>query len=60
MVDVMMWDQNIEDGENKLYNVLIAYANYDIEVGYVQGMNYIVALLLLYIEDEQKVFWSFV
>ena len=40
--------------------MLIAYANYDIEVGYVQGMNYIVALLLLYIEDEQKVFWSFV
>ena len=38
--------------------MLKAYANYDNEVGYVQGMNYIVALLLFYIpDDEEKVFW---
>jgi hypothetical protein len=26
-------------------------------VGYVQGMNYIAALLLLEVEDETKAFW---
>ena len=35
----------------------MAYANYDNEVGYVQGMNYIVGLLLFYIKDEEQVFW---
>ena len=35
----------------------MAYANYDNEVGYVQGMNYIVGLLLFYIQDEEQVFW---
>ena len=35
----------------------MAYANFDREIGYVQGMNYIVALLLVYIRDEEQVFW---
>jgi len=38
--------------------VLKAYANYDNEVSYVQGMNFIVGLLLFYIPaDEESVFW---
>jgi len=37
----------------------VAYANYDNEVGYVQGMNYIVALLLFYLPDqEENIFWG--
>ena len=44
-------------GNNKLFNVLKAYANYDAEIGYIQGMNYIAALMLYYIEDEETVFW---
>lgn len=37
----------------------MAYANYDNEVGYVQGMNYIVALLLFYLPDqEENIFWG--
>ena len=42
-----------------MFNILLAYANYDNEVGYVQGMNYIVALLLFYLPDsEEDVFWG--
>ena len=38
--------------------MLKAYANYDNEVSYVQGMNYIVGLFLFYIpDDEKQVFW---
>lgn len=40
-----------------LYNVLLAYANYDSQIGYVQGMNYIAGMLLMHIQDEEKVFW---
>lgn len=44
-------------GKNSLYNVLKAYSCYDNEIGYVQGMNYVAALLLIYIKDETKSFW---
>ncbi len=40
--------------------MLKAYACYDNEIGYVQGMNYLTAMLLLYIEDETKAFWCLV
>ena len=40
-----------------LYNVLLAYANYDSQIGYVQGMNYIAGMLLMHIQDDEKVFW---
>ena len=47
-------------GRNKLYNVLIAYANFDPEVGYCQGMNFIVGMLVLHILNEEDAFWCFV
>lgn len=31
----------------KLYNVLVAYAHHNTEVGYCQGLNYIVGMLFL-------------
>jgi len=40
-----------------LYNVLLAYSNYDSQIGYVQGMNYIAGMLLMHIQDDEKVFW---
>ena len=39
-----------------LFNVLLAYANYDTSIGYVQGLNYIAAMLLMHIQDEEKTF----
>lgn len=40
-----------------LYNVLLAYCNYDSQIGYVQGMNYVAGMLLMHIQDEEMVFW---
>ena len=45
--------------QRALYNVLKAYAIYDPEVGYCQGMSAIVALLLLYFGEEES-FWILV
>ena len=49
-----------KEAEDKLFNILLAYANYDTQVGYVQGLNYIAAMLLMHIQDEEKVFWCLV
>eukprot|EP00347_Sterkiella_histriomuscorum_P015634 403356284 len=46
-----------QTGQNQLYNVLFAYSCYDNEVGYVQGMNYVAAMLIINIKDEVKCFW---
>lgn len=32
-----------------MFRILHAYANYDIEIGYCQGMNFIVGALLLHL-----------
>lgn len=55
--DLRLWKEDLDCGNNKLFNVLKAYANYDNEVGYVQGLNYVVGMMLYYIRDEEQVFW---
>jgi hypothetical protein len=55
--DLQLWREDLSAGNNKLFNVLKAYANYDNEVSYVQGLNYVVGMMLFYIEDEEQVFW---
>ena len=40
--------------------MLRAYANFDKEVGYCQGTNFIAALLILELQDEELAFWTFV
>ena len=57
MSDLGLWREDLQGGNNKLYNVLKAYASYDNEVGYVQSLNYIVGVFLFYIPDEEQVFW---
>ncbi len=42
---------------NSLKNILRAYAAFDCSVGYPQGLNYITAMLLVYIEKESDCFW---
>jgi hypothetical protein len=46
-------------GQIKLFNILKAYANYNLDLGYTQGMNTIAALLLMYL-DEESSFWCLV
>eukprot|EP01102_Stenamoeba_stenopodia_P000759 TRINITY_DN10709_c0_g1_i2.p1 TRINITY_DN10709_c0_g1~~TRINITY_DN10709_c0_g1_i2.p1 ORF type:complete len:573 (-),score=147.47 TRINITY_DN10709_c0_g1_i2:39-1757(-) len=48
-----------EEGIAMLRRVLIAYAIWDNKVGYCQSMNFIVALLLLYMKEEEA-FWMLV
>ncbi|KAK7472854.1 GTPase-activating protein [Stygiomarasmius scandens] len=40
-------------GQENLYNVLKAYSLYDIQVGYCQGLPFVVAVLLLNMPDEE-------
>ena len=40
----------------KLKSILISYSNYNLKVGYAQGMNFIVASLITLIKEEHKCF----
>eukprot|EP01113_Clastostelium_recurvatum_P047103 TRINITY_DN8344_c0_g2_i4.p1 TRINITY_DN8344_c0_g2~~TRINITY_DN8344_c0_g2_i4.p1 ORF type:complete len:853 (+),score=214.15 TRINITY_DN8344_c0_g2_i4:220-2559(+) len=44
-------------GQTLLYNVLRAFAVYRPEIGYCQGMGFVCALLLMYMEEEDA-FWG--
>ena len=44
--------------QQKLFYVLSAYSMYNKQVGYCQGMANVVALLLMYIRNEEDVFWA--
>jgi len=46
--------------KKKLFNILKAYAIYDNQVGYCQGTNNIVALMMYNIQSERCVFWTFI
>ncbi|XP_075144934.1 growth hormone-regulated TBC protein 1-A [Haematobia irritans] len=46
-----------ETKKDRLYNILIAFAHHNREVGYCQGLNYIAGLLLIVTDDEEKSFW---
>jgi hypothetical protein len=45
------------DGAAQLRSVLIAYARRDPRVGYVQGMGFVGALLLVFLEEPEDAFW---
>ncbi|KAH3685394.1 hypothetical protein WICPIJ_003632 [Wickerhamomyces pijperi] len=52
---------NNSPGLMKLQNILIAFARKYPEIGYCQGMNFIVAnLLIVYANNEEETFWVFV
>jgi Rab-GTPase-TBC domain len=46
-------------GQSKLRRVLKAYSTYDREIGYCQGMNFIAAMFLTLVSEEQA-FWMLV
>lgn len=43
-----------------LRQVLIAYSIYDMEMGYVQGVNMIAGVLLYHIKNTEQTFWALV
>ena len=44
----------------KMRNILLCYSIRNNTVGYCQGMNFLIARLILIIENEEEVFWIFV
>lgn len=44
------------DGQRKLYKVLSSYSKYNTATGYVQGMGFIVAVFLTYMDEESSFF----
>ncbi|KAA0724485.1 Carabin TBC1 domain family member 10C [Triplophysa tibetana] len=47
------------EGQAKLFRVLTAHARYNPQIGYVQGMSYIAAVLLMILSEEEA-FWAMV
>ena len=48
-----------DNGKVMLNNILLATAFIRPEIGYCQGMNFIVGALINFIDDEEKCFWIF-
>lgn len=42
----------MESGLNPIYNMLVTYSEFDPEIGYTQGMNFLAALFYLAVGDE--------
>lgn len=55
--DVAAFDK---EQEQRLLRVLHAYASFNPDVGYCQGMNFVAGLLLLVSHSEEETFWMFV
>lgn len=51
--DHILFKARFSSAQVSLFKVLVAYSNFDTEVGYCQGMSTIAAFLLLYFEEEQ-------
>ena len=43
-----------------LEEVLVVYSIYDMELGYVQGLNTLAAVLLFHLKDPEETFWALV
>uniref|UniRef100_H2ZAZ7 Rab-GAP TBC domain-containing protein n=1 Tax=Ciona savignyi TaxID=51511 RepID=H2ZAZ7_CIOSA len=46
-----------DDKRQSLYNILLAYGRRSPAIGYCQGINFVAALILLVVKDEEKSFW---
>ena len=42
------------NGQRKLYKVLLSYSKYNKNVGYVQGMGFLAAVFLIYMDEESS------
>ncbi|CAG9473457.1 unnamed protein product [Plasmodium vivax] len=52
----ILFKNNYEQGQQILFNVLKAYSNYNRSLGYCQGMAFIVATFILYVNEEDAFF----
>ena len=56
--ELNLFQEGMKYHEN-IFKILRAFAMYRPDIGYVQGMSYIAAIVLLYIQDEYKSFMNF-
>lgn len=56
MPDHYLFRDKSGPGQTQLSNVLKAFSVYNTQVGYCQGMGFVVALLLMHL-DEEDAFW---
>lgn len=57
--DLTIYSKNGGEG-HKLSNILNAIASHYPELGYIQGMNFIVASILFHVQEEYLTFWIFI
>lgn len=50
------FDFPFHTGMNPIYNILTAYAQSDKELGYTQGMNFLVGIIYVAVQDEVMTF----
>jgi len=58
--DIIEGSQFYSPNSEKVKNIITAYGNLDAELGYNQGYNFIVTLLLRFVPDEENAFWCLV
>nr|XP_051680331.1 USP6 N-terminal-like protein [Oryctolagus cuniculus] len=55
----LMFRERYRMNQQALFHILMAYSIYNPEVGYSQGLSHVVALLLMYMPEEDS-FWALV
>ena len=53
---IQFFSEKYGNGQRKLYKVLSNYSKYNKSVGYVQGMGFIAAIFLTYMDEESSFF----
>lgn len=46
----------MQSGKNPIYNLLTAFAEIDPDLGYTQGMNFLVGIIYVAVQDEIMAF----
>ena len=46
----------MQSGRNPIFNLLQAYAELDKDLGYTQGMNFLVGIIFVAVQDEIMAF----
>ena len=57
--DMPEFNETTASGKNPIFNILAAYAEIDQELGYTQGMNFLVAMIYMAVREEVIAFSVF-